>query len=93
MKRTLKLLTNKYIIATLVFFSFILFFSPYNIFTLREEQKTLDDLNEKIEYLNAESDRMNQEIKLLEHDPVALEKYARELYHQKKDNEDVYIIK
>ncbi|HTO16548.1 MAG TPA: septum formation initiator family protein [Edaphocola sp.] len=93
MKRTLKFITNKYLIATLVFIGLILFFSPYDIFTIRAEQKTLQELNDKIEYLNSESDRMNNEINQLETDTLALEKRARELYYQKKDNEDVYIVK
>lgn len=93
MKRILKIIANKYIIASLVFLAMILFFSPYDVFTLQKSQKELDALKEKISFLNSESDRMDAELISLEKDTAKLEKYARELYHQKKDGEDVYLIK
>lgn len=76
-----------------VFVVMILFFSPYDYFTVKKAQKELDSINEKITFLNAEADRMNKELSLLATDTVVLEKYARELYHQKKDGEDVYVVK
>lgn len=93
MKTVFRILANKYVLATAVFVVMILFFSPYDYFTMKDAHKELDDLNEKIEFLNSESDRMNKELQTLSTDSNAVEKYARELYHQKKDAEDVYVIK
>lgn len=93
MKIALRLLTNKYIIASIVFIVMVLFFSPYDYFTIRKAQAELDEVNEKIAFLNKESDRMNAELSTLITDTAALERYARELYHQKKEGEDVYVIK
>ena len=33
-----------------------------------------------------------KELEQLKSDPATLEKYAREKYHMKKDNEDLFII-
>ncbi len=93
MKTIFRILANKYVLATAVFVVMLLFFSPYDFFTMRDARKELDDLNGKIEFLNAESERMNKELNTLSTDTAAVEKYARELYHQKKDGEDVFVIK
>jgi cell division protein DivIC len=93
MKTTLRILANKYVIATIIFLVMMLFFSPYDYFTMKAAKKELNDINEKIDYLNAEADRMNNELATLVADSITLEKYARQLYHQKKDGEDVYVIK
>jgi cell division protein FtsB len=37
-------------------------------------------------------DATKKELDQLKSDPATLEKYAREKYHMKKDNEDLFII-
>lgn len=93
MKTALRILANKYVIATIVFLVMMLFFSPYDYFTMKAAKRELDEVNEKIDYMNKEADRMNKELATLATDTATLEKYARQLYHQKKDGEDVYVIK
>jgi cell division protein FtsB len=92
MKTVLRIITNKYMLAIVVFALLMLFFSPYDLFTIRESQKELDELNNKIEYMTLESDSMDTELQQLKTNPEVLEQYARESYHHKKDGEDVYVI-
>lgn len=92
MRTVLKIITNKYMLAIVVFALLMLFFSPYDLFTIRESQQELDALNDKIEYMNLQSDSMDAALQELKTNPEALEQYARENYHHKKDGEDVYVI-
>ena len=92
MKTILRIVTNKYVLALVIFGLMILVFSPYDLFTIRDSQKELDDINTKIEFLNVQSDSMDAELNKLKTDPATLEKYARESYHQKREREDVYIV-
>lgn len=79
-------------LAIVVFALLMLFFSPYDLFTIRESQQELDAINTKIEYMTLQSDSMDRELQLLKTDPAVLEQYARDNYHLKKEGEDVYVI-
>ena len=50
--------------------------------TLQDAEKTMDQ----------QISETKQELNLLKTNPSTLEKYAREKYMMKKDNEDLYII-
>lgn len=76
----------------IVFTVIIVFIDQNNILYVARSQKQLNELNDKIEFLKKESDRMEQELQLLKTNNVVLEKYAREKFHAKKANEDVYLI-
>ena len=91
MNRYIKILTNKYFIATLAFLLLMLFFDQNDWFTQRRRGKELEDVEAKIDHLRSESARMNKELDDLSR-PEKLEKLAREKYHEKRDGEDVYII-
>ncbi len=43
-------------------------------------------------YFQKQTDIANEELKELQTDPSSLEKFAREKYLMKKDNEDIYVI-
>ncbi len=43
-------------------------------------------------YYQQEIDKTRRELDQLKSDPRILEKYAREKYRMKKDNEDLYVI-
>lgn len=93
MKLLLKLLANKYVIATAVFIAMMLFFSPYSYFTMRSARQELEEINSKIAFMNQAADSMQNELDALNKDAAVVERYARELYFQKRDNEDVFVIK
>lgn len=70
----------------------MLFFDQNDWFAQHQRQKQLDDIQENIEYLTKESDKMQGQLNALNTDSAYLEKYAREHYHEKRDNEDVFLI-
>ena len=91
-KRTLKILTNKYIITAVLFLLLMLFFDQNDWFTQHERETELQQTQEKIDHLNGEVVRMEKELSELNGSNAKLEQYAREKYHEKRDGEDVYLI-
>jgi cell division protein DivIC len=92
MKKVLKIITNKYLIATVVFAVWTVFFDQNDWFTLQQKQKELNTVKDNIAYLNTEIVRMNAEKNSMLTDPKRLEKYARETYRLRHKGEDVYVI-
>jgi cell division protein FtsB len=90
-KKLVKIFVNKWFLVTLFVLVFQLFFTEYNIFQhirLRENVKELQ--KEKGYYLN-EIEKDSLLMKQLQ-DPGQLEKYGREHYLMKKENEDIWLI-
>ena len=86
------IVSSRYLLAITAFTVWITFFDESNLFVQRQRTKELNDLNKKIEYYKGQVDQTKQELNDLQNDPVILEKYAREKYFMKKDNEDVFVI-
>jgi cell division protein FtsB len=86
------LLRNKYLIALMVVFVWMLFFDKNNIIQQWRLQKQLHELRSDKQYYLEEIKRDSTDLRMLQDDPEALEKYAREKYLMKKENEDIYIV-
>lgn len=84
--------TNKYLITGTAFAVWMMFFDrndvPLQLSRIRELNKL--EQNEKTMTLLIAN--TSNELELLKTNPETLEKYAREKYLMKKDNEDLYII-
>ncbi|MEO6187242.1 MAG: septum formation initiator family protein [Ginsengibacter sp.] len=92
MNRFSKILGNKYLITGSIFVVWILFFDRNDVgLQLKRvgELKTLKESEKKMDKQIADT---REELNLLKTNPKTLEKYAREKYLMKKDNEDLYII-
>ncbi len=79
-------------ITAVLFLLLMLFFDQNDWFTQHSRETELKQTQEKIDHLNAEVTRMENELNDLNGSNAKLEQYAREKYHEKKDGEDVYII-
>jgi cell division protein FtsB len=69
----------------------MLFFDANSWLIQRELNKEIDALNVKKEFYESEISSDKKQIKILQ-TPEGVEKYAREKYNMKKENEDIYII-
>ncbi len=92
MKKVLKVITNKYFVATLMFVLWTVFFDQNDWITMHQRQKELNGVKDNIKYLNTEIARMNNERNDLLTNNSKLEQYAREHYRMKHEGEDVYVI-
>ena len=92
LKKILRFFINKYFLTTLAFVIWLVFFDSNNILNRMKVTEKLNDLKkEKKFYLDEIKHDSILTQKLLS-DTIELEKYARERYLMKKDNEDVYLI-
>jgi hypothetical protein len=91
-KKVLSFFINKYFLTTLAFVIWLVFFDSNNILNRLKVRDRLNILKkEKRFYLDEIKQDSILTQKLLS-DSVELERYARERYLMKKDNEDVYLI-
>ncbi|MES2726891.1 MAG: septum formation initiator family protein [Bacteroidota bacterium] len=87
-----KYLINKYAIATGLFL-FVLLFSDRNGLVNQWEQKAkYNKVLEENKYFKTEIEKLNKDYVNLFSNAKNLEKYAREKYLMKRDDEDVFII-
>lgn len=87
----LKWATNRFVIATLFFIIWLLFFDTYAFFDHRAIDNEINDLENKREYYQTEIINDDKNIRKL-YRKEEIEKYAREKYYMKRENEDIYII-
>ena len=88
-----KLLKNKYILTAGAFAVWMLFFDNRDVITTHFKHRgELKRLEESRAYYQQEIDKTRKELDQLRSDPGVLEKYARERYRMKKDNEDLFVI-
>jgi cell division protein FtsB len=90
-KTWLKIVSNKYLLISLLFAVWMLFLDNYSYMDQRQLNKQIDELQDNKKYYQDEIKKDNQSIKLLKNQDQ-VEKYAREKYYMKRENEDIYIV-
>lgn len=91
-RKVFRILTNRYVIATLVFLVVILFFDQFNVrqqVALHREKKAQE---REIERLQTGIARYEDSLHMVTEDREGMERIAREKYFMKRDNEVVYKI-
>ena len=85
-------LKNKYFISFAAFCVVMLFLDKNDFFTQLARTGELRDLRQSRQYYTARIATERKELEALKHNPATLEKYAREKYLMKRDNEELFII-
>ena len=89
--KLLKPFKNIYFLILIVFIVWMVVFDANSWLIHSDLNEDIEDLNSKIEFYNGEIKKDQKEINTL-NSPDGIEKYAREHYKMKKENEVVYII-
>lgn len=84
---------NKYLIAVSCFLIWMMFFDPKDWSLIAARVEKLQDLQKNEQRLGQQITETRNELNLLKTNAQTIEKYAREKYLMKKDNEDLFIIK
>ena len=84
---------NKYFIVGFLFIIWIGFLDENNLLKLYKQLNTLEEKQEKIDSLENEISEMEDKLERLNNDMKELERFARENFLMKKENEDIIIIK
>jgi cell division protein DivIC len=85
-------LRNKFFIACTAFTVWMLFFDERDLFTMRHHRQELRELQRSKEYYTDQINKEKTELEKLKNNPATLEKYAREKYYMKRDNEDLFLL-
>ena len=85
-------LKNKFFLATAFFAIWILFFDKNDMFTQMARTNELTSLKKSKEYYNEQIVKERKISEELQSNPGTIEKYAREKYLMKRENEDLFII-
>ena len=87
-----KYINNIYFYTGLLFVVWWVYFDQESLIVQYNLAKIKIGLEDQKEYYIDEIKKDEAAINTLQNDTVLLEKYAREKYFMKKDNEDVYLI-
>jgi cell division protein DivIC len=91
-KTLFKTITNKYLFAFLIFSVWMIFLDDHNILFLRQNMNKLKKFRVEQEYYKVKISIDSQKLKELQTDSKNLEKFAREQFLMKKENEDIFLI-
>lgn len=91
-KRIPSFLKNRYILVLIGFFIYITFFDAHDLISQMQIRWKLYKIKNEMEYLDRELETAKEQTIELSTDKVMLEKFAREQYRMKRENEDIYVI-
>jgi cell division protein FtsB len=86
-------LRNKYLITFVIFLIWIFFIDTFDILTQIKMNKELKQLKKQEEFYKSEIEKDSTTIHNLNNIPEEQERFARERFLMKKDNEDVFIVR
>jgi len=92
MRRLINLFKNKYFLISLAFVVWMIFFDKNDIFSQYQYHQQLSKLKQERDFYQKETAKVAKDLDELTSNPQKLEKFARERYLMKKDNEDVFVI-
>ena len=82
----------KYAVVTLLAVIFIGFVDENSVWHHFQNQRQIGELQDEIKRQTSQYERDRKQIKLLDSNPKAIEKIARERYFMKEDNEDIFVF-
>jgi len=85
-------LRSKFFISFAAFTVWMLFFDERDVFTMNHHRQELRELQQSKKYYSDQINKEETELERLKNDPATLEKYAREKYYMKRDNEDLFLV-
>jgi len=85
-------LKNKYAITMACFIIWVLFFDQNNMLIQSDYRSQLNDIKERKQFYIDEIQKTQQELEELTTNSKTLEKFAREKYFMKKDNEEIFVF-
>ncbi len=92
MKTLLKIVKNKYLLTIIGLSVWLCFFDRNDLFTQLEMKRKVNKLESEKQYYQNEITNNKSELVELQTNSKNLEKFAREKYLMKRDNEDVFVI-
>ncbi|MEA1897659.1 MAG: septum formation initiator family protein [Bacteroidota bacterium] len=83
---------NKFLLTIAIFLVWIFLFDSNNLLDRIKDIRNLNQLKSDREYYIEKTTQDSLRLKELKTDNANLEKYAREQYLMKRDNEDIFVV-
>ena len=90
-KKSVKFFTNRYVLILIAFGIWMLFFDGNSYLVHKEFNTEIKELETAIDFYKKQIQKDKATIERLQ-DSLQLERFARETYLMKKENEDIYLI-
>lgn len=91
-KRLPKFLKNRYVLVVLFFVLYITFFDAHDLISQIGIRWKIHNIEEQMDFLNKDTQQAKDQIIELTTDSASLEKFAREEYRMKRENEEIFVI-
>jgi peptidoglycan hydrolase CwlO-like protein len=88
----LTILRNKYLVVVTFFIIWVAFLDTYNLVDRYKNLKRLNHLKSEAQFFRDEIESLNKQYQEIFSEKKDLEKFARETFLMKENNEDVFII-
>ena len=85
-------LKNKFFVAFAAFAVVMLFLDKNDLFTQMARKKELNEMLQSKLYYTKQISELRQRTDGILHDPRTIEKYSRENFLMKKENEDLFLV-
>jgi cell division protein FtsB len=92
MKKFLRIARNKYVLVSVAMFIILGFLDRFSLIRRIDDERELNRLRTEHDYYKQKAADVKRQRDELFSNDARLEKFARERYYLKKDNEDVYIF-
>lgn len=92
LKKFPPILKNRYVAVVIGFFLYITFFDTHDLISQIGIKWELSEIKEEIDYLQKDTESAKLQIEELTSDQEKLEKFAREQYRMKRENEEIFVI-
>jgi cell division protein FtsB len=82
----------KYVLVSVIAIVLIGFVDENSVWRHIKNKQTISDLQEEVQKYSELNRRNQEQIRLLDSNPKAIEKIARERYFMKADDEDIFVL-
>ena len=86
------IIRNKYLLVFLFFLVWIVFFDKNNLISQYQDRQVLYELDKEKRYYQSEIQTTQDKLNELKTDNSSIEKFAREKYLMKKENEEIWLV-
>ena len=91
-KKIVRFFRNKFLLTLAIFVVWIFLFDSNNLLDRIKDIRNLNQLKSDREYYLEKTTQDSLRLKELKTDNANLEKFAREQYLMKRDNEDIFVV-
>jgi cell division protein FtsB len=92
-KGLLRAVKNKYTLSTVVFLLWLTFFNEIDLIYIFKSRREVSDLRAEVQRMKDDNLKATEALHDLTTNTYSLEKFARENYYMKRENEEVYVFK